>query len=79
MNFAAIEIGSNAERMIVGELNDSCELRLIEQWCAHLCLGDSVFENRVIPENIVHQLEKTIQGLLKESQTFFISQSVALS
>ena len=65
MNFAAIEIGSNAVAMIAGELTDSCELRLIEQWCAHLCLGDSVFENRVIPENIVQQLEQIIQGLLQ--------------
>ena len=70
MNFAAIEIGSNAVRMIVGELTDSCELRVLERWSAHLRLGDSVFENGVIPENIVQQLEQTIQGLLQESQNF---------
>ena len=70
MNFAPIEIGSNAVRMIVGELTDSCELRVKERWSAHLRLGDSVFENRFIPENIVQQLEHTIQGLLQESQNF---------
>ena len=70
MNFAAIEIGSNAVRMIVGKLTDSCELRVLERWSAHLRLGDSVFENGVIPENIVQQLEQTIQGLLQESQNF---------
>ena len=70
MNFAAIEIGSNAVRMIVGELTDSCELRILERWSAHLRLGDSVFKNGVIPENIVQQLEQTIQGLLQESQNF---------
>ena len=70
MNFAAIEIGSNAVRMIVGELTDSYELRVLEGWSAHLRLGDSVFENGVIPENIVQQLEQTIQGLLQESQNF---------
>jgi exopolyphosphatase/guanosine-5'-triphosphate,3'-diphosphate pyrophosphatase len=70
MNFAAIEIGSNAVRMIVGKLTDSCELRVLERWSAHLCLGDSVFENGVIPENIVQQLEQTILGLLQESQKF---------
>ena len=70
MNFAAIIIGSNAVRMIVGQLIDSCELRVMERWWAHLCLGDSVFENGIIPENIVQQLEQTIQGLLQESQNF---------
>ena len=70
MNFAAIEIGSNAVRMIVGELTDSCELRVLERWSAHLRLGDSVFENGVIPENIFQQLEQTIQGLLQKSQNF---------
>ena len=61
---------SNAARVIVGELTDSCELRVLERWSAHLRLGDSVFENGVIPENIVQQLEQTIQGLLQESQNF---------
>jgi exopolyphosphatase/guanosine-5'-triphosphate,3'-diphosphate pyrophosphatase len=70
INFAAIEIGSNAVRMIVGELTDSCELRVLERWSAHLRLGDSVFENGVIPENIFQQLEQTIQGLLQKSQNF---------
>ena len=70
MNSAAIEIGSNVVRIIVGELTDSCEFRLLERWSAHLRLGDSVFENRVIPGNIVQKLEQTIQGLLKESQNF---------
>ena len=65
MNFAVIEIGSNAVRMIVGELTNSCELRVLEHWSAYLRLGDSVFENGVIPENIVQQLEQTIQGLLQ--------------
>ena len=32
MNLAAIEIGSNAVRMIVGELTDSSELRVLERW-----------------------------------------------
>jgi len=45
INFAAIEIGSNAVRMIVEELTDSCELWILERWSAHLHLGDSVFEN----------------------------------
>ena len=70
MNFATIEIGSRAVLMIVGELTDSCELRVLERWSTHLRLGDSVFENGVIPENIVQQLEHTIQGLLQESQNF---------
>ena len=39
MNFAAIEIGSNAVRMIVGELIDSFELRILERWSAHLRLA----------------------------------------
>jgi exopolyphosphatase/pppGpp-phosphohydrolase len=70
MNFAAIEIGSNAVRMIVGELIDSCELRILERWSAHLRLGDSVFEHRVIPEKTFQQLVQTIQGLLLKSQKF---------
>ena len=70
MNFATIEIGSNAVRMIVGGLIDSCELHVLERWSAHLRLGDSVFEHGVVPENIFQQLEQTIHGLLLESQKF---------
>ena len=70
MNFAAIEIGSNAVRMIVGKLTDSCKLLVLERWSAHLRLGASVFENGVIPENVIKQLEQTILGLLQESQNF---------
>ena len=56
--------------MIVGKLTYSCELLLLERWSAHLRLGDSVFENGVIHENIIQQLEQTILGLLQESQKF---------
>ena len=70
MNFATIEIGSKAVRMIVGGLIDSSKLHIMERWSAHLCLGDSVFKHGVFPENIFPQLEQTIQGLLLESQIF---------
>jgi len=70
MNFAAIEIGSNAVRMIVAELEDSCELRVIERWSSHLRLGDTVFECGEISENIFQQLLHTIHGLLLEIKKF---------
>ena len=64
MNFAVIEIGINAVRIIVEELTDFCKLPVLESRGAYLRLSDSVFENGVIPENIIQQLEQTIQGLL---------------
>ena len=70
MNFAAIEIGSNAVRMIVAELMDSCELRVIERWSSHLRLGDSVFEHGEIDDDNFQQLLETIQGLLLELKSF---------
>ena len=41
MNLATIEISSNAARVIVGELTDSSELRVLERWSSHLSLGVS--------------------------------------
>ncbi len=70
MNFAAIEIGSNAVRMIVGEVRGSCELHVRESWSAHLRLGDSVFECGKISEKIFQQLLQTIRGLLQEIKKF---------
>ena len=70
MNFATIEIGSNAVRMIVGELRDSCELCVIERWSAHLRLGDAVFKRGKISENLFQKLKHTIQGMLGEIQKF---------
>ncbi len=64
--FAAIEIGSNAVRMIVGELRSSCRLCVLERWSAHLRLGDSVFECGEISEQLFQQLLQTIQGLLSK-------------
>ena len=42
--FTAIEIGSIAVRMIVGEFRIFGKLHVLERWSAHLRLGDSVFE-----------------------------------
>ena len=70
MTFATIEIGSNAVRMIVGELRDSCELCVIERWSAHLRLGDAVFKRGKISENLFQKLKHTIQGMLGEIQKF---------
>ena len=70
MNFAVIEIGNNAVRTILRKLTDSYQLHVLENWSAHLRLDDSVFKNGVIRENIVQQLEQTINGLLQESQKF---------
>ena len=64
--FAAIEIGSNSVRMIVGELRSSCRLYGFERWSTHLRLGDSVFECREIAEQLFQQLLQTIQGLLSK-------------
>ena len=64
--YAAIEIGSNAVRMIVGELRSSYRLCVLERWSAHLRLGDSIFECREISEQLFQQLLQTIQGLLSK-------------
>ena len=61
--FAAIEIGSNAVRMIVGELRSSCRLCVLERWSAHLRLGNSVFECGEISEQLF-LAEKTIANYI---------------
>ena len=66
--FACIEVGSNAVRMIAGELRDSSELCELERWSIHLRLGVSVFEYGEVSENIFQQLLQAIQHLLAEVQ-----------
>ena len=68
--FAAIEIGSNAVRMIVGELRSSGKLCVLERWSAHLRLGDSVFECEEISEKMFGQLLQTIHALLFKVQKY---------
>jgi len=70
MTYATIEIGSNAIRMIVGELKNSSELRVIEHWSAHLRLGGVVFERGMISESLFQQLQQTIHGMVEKIKKF---------
>lgn len=68
--FACIEIGSNAVRMIAGELRGNSELHELERCSIHLRLGDTVFEYGEVSEKIFQQLLQSIQHLLSEVQKF---------
>jgi|LUMK01.1.fsa_nt_gb exopolyphosphatase/guanosine-5'-triphosphate,3'-diphosphate pyrophosphatase len=68
--FACIEIGSNAVRMIVGEIRGNSELHELERGSVHLRLGDTVFEHGEVSEKVFQQLLNSIQQLLSEVQKY---------
>lgn len=53
---SAIDIGSNAIRMIVGEVRDQ-RLRIVKKYRAPVRLGKDVFKNGMISEQTLHQAE----------------------
>ncbi|MBC8260115.1 MAG: hypothetical protein H8E38_13960 [SAR324 cluster bacterium] len=70
LRFASIEIGSNAVRMIIGQLKNSRELHVLERWSIHLRLGDVVFESGKISEQKIQQLQIAVKLLLEETERF---------
>lgn len=66
---SAIDIGSNAIRMIVGEVRDQ-RLRTVKKYRAPVRLGKDVFKNGKISEETLKKAEKTFARFAQINQRF---------
>src|SRR5512138_1734828 len=58
VNIAAIDVGSNAMRMVVGELDDAWQVRAIENVRLPVRLGKDVFSKGILEEKTIQQTEE---------------------
>lgn len=60
---AAVEIGSKAVRMVLGNFNCEGHIQIQQRWRAFLSLGASVFRNQSIPPAQILALQQLLQSL----------------
>jgi exopolyphosphatase/guanosine-5'-triphosphate,3'-diphosphate pyrophosphatase len=80
--FSAIDIGSNAIRMIVGELQGSKpnqEMKLIKKLRAPLRLGKDVFMNGIISDKTLLEAQETFRKFAKTNREFKVKRCRAVA
>ncbi len=65
-NYAVIEIGSNAVRMILGEKEDDSSVKVLRSWSSHFRLGQEVFSKGNISESFQIRLCSILEKLLDQ-------------
>ena len=60
---AAVDIGSKAVRMVLGNFNSEGHLQIQQRWRAFLSLGASVFRDQSIPQAQILALQQVLQSL----------------
>lgn len=78
MKLAAIDIGTNAVRLLVGEVVTNCTSVYIQKYCytrIPLRLGEEVFENGLISEQKLEDFLKVMQSFKLISDVFKVRQT----
>lgn len=70
-HISAIDIGSNAIRMIVGEVRDQ-RLRIVKKYRAPVRLGKDVFKSGTISEETLHQAEEAFGRFVEINRKYRI-------
>jgi exopolyphosphatase/guanosine-5'-triphosphate,3'-diphosphate pyrophosphatase len=70
LNIAAIDVGSNAMRMVVGEVDESWRVRAIENIRLPVRLGQDVFSKGIVEEKTIQQLEKAFLRFRQMTKKF---------
>ena len=76
--FSAIDIGSNAIRMIVGELQNS-EMKIIKKLRAPVRLGKDVFMNGMISEKVLAEAEEAFEKFAKTNREYEVTRCRAVA
>jgi exopolyphosphatase/pppGpp-phosphohydrolase len=77
---AAVDIGSKAVRMVLGDLSSGGQLQIQQRWRAFLSLGESVFKAQSIPTTKILALQQVLQSFqnaLPKDIPWFISATSA--
>jgi len=76
--YSAIDIGSNAIRMIVGELEDS-EIKIVKKLRAPVRLGKDVFSDGTISEHTLAEAEEAFQKFAKINREYNVTRCRAVA
>jgi len=72
LNIAAIDVGSNAMRMIVGEVDDAWQVKSVENIRLPVRLGQNVFSKGYLEEKTIRQTEEAFLHFKHTAESFGI-------
>jgi len=79
VNISAIDVGSNAMRMVVGEVDEAWQVRSIENIRLPVRLGQDVFRNGYLEENTIQQTEEVFLRFKQMAENFNVHQLRAVA
>lgn len=79
VNISAIDVGSNAMRMVIGEVDESWQLRTIENIRLPVRLGQDVFDKGVLEEKTIQQTEEVFLRFKQMAENFNVHQLRAVA
>lgn len=79
MNISAIDVGSNAMRMVVGEVDETWQVRPIENIRLPVRLGQDVFDRGYLEEKTIQQTEEVFLRFRQMAENFNVHQLRAVA
>ena len=79
VNISAIDVGSNAMRMVVGEVDEAWQVRPIENIRLPVRLGQDVFDRGYLEEKTIQQTEEVFLRFKQMAENFNVHQLRAVA
>jgi exopolyphosphatase / guanosine-5'-triphosphate,3'-diphosphate pyrophosphatase len=79
VNISAIDVGSNAMRMVVGEVDEAWQVRSIENIRLPVRLGQDVFRKGYLEEKTIQQTEEVFLRFKQMAESFNVHQLRAVA
>lgn len=79
VNISAIDVGSNAMRMVIGEVDESAQVRTIENIRFPVRLGQDVFDKGYLEEKTIQQTEEVFSRFKQMVENYNIHQLRAVA
>lgn len=79
VNISAIDVGSNAMRMVVGEVDETFQVRTIENIRLPVRLGQDVFDKGVLEEKTIQQTEEVFLRFKQIAENYNVHQLRAVA
>jgi exopolyphosphatase / guanosine-5'-triphosphate,3'-diphosphate pyrophosphatase len=79
VNISAIDVGSNAMRMVIGEVDESWQVRTIENIRLPVRLGQDVFDRGYLEEKTIQQTEEVFLRFRQMAENFNVHQLRAVA
>jgi len=79
VNISAIDVGSNAMRMVIGEVDEAWQVRTIENVRLPVRLGQDVFDKGYLEEKTIQQTEEVFLGFRQMAENYHVHQLRAVA